>query len=162
MVNATFDRQFTVHETSGNQTSDLKSAGLKATAPRLKILELFQRRAEEGNERRHISAEDVYKELVSQGVDIGLATVYRVLSQFERAGLITRHHFEADRATYELDDGGQHDHLVCLSCGKVIEFVDPEIEKAQAAVARRYGFELSDHTMVLYGLCPECRSKHRR
>ena len=104
-----------MNDTSGNQTSELKNAGLKATAARLRILELFQKRAEEKNgERRHISAEDLYKELVSTGVDIGLATVYRVLAQFEQAGLIVRHHFDTDRATYELEDGGHHDHLVCL------------------------------------------------
>ena len=111
-----------MNDTSGNQTSELKNAGLKATAARLRILELFQKRAEEKNgERRHISAEDLYKELVSTGVDIGLATVYRVLAQFEQAGLIVRHHFDTDRATYELEDGGHHDHLVCLQCGKVVE-----------------------------------------
>ena len=111
-----------MNDTSGNQTSELKNAGLKATAARLRILELFQKRAEEKNgERRHISAEDLYKELVSTGVDIGLATVYRVLVQFEQAGLIVRHHFDTDRATYELEDGGHHDHLVCLQCGKVVE-----------------------------------------
>ena len=110
-----------MNDTSGNQTSELKNAGLKATAARLRILELFQKRAEEKNgERRHISAEDLYKELVSTGVDIGLATVYRVLAQFEQAGLIVRHHFDTDRATYELEDGGHHDHLVCLQCGKVV------------------------------------------
>ena len=135
-----------MNDTSGNQTSELKNAGLKATAARLRILELFQKRAEEKNgERRHIFAEDLYKELVSTGVDIGLATV--------------RHHFDTDRATYELEDGGHHDHLVCLQCGKVVEFVAPSIEKEQAAVAKRYGYELSDHTMVLYGLCADCRKK---
>ena len=119
-----------MNDTSGNQTSELKNAGLKATAARLRILELFQKRAEEKNgERRHIFAEDLYKELVSTGVDIGLATVYRVLAQFEQAGLIVRHHFDTDRATYELEDGGHHDHLVCLQCGKVVEFVAPSIEK---------------------------------
>ena len=124
-----------MNDTSGNQTSELKNAGLKATAARLRILELFQKRAEEKNgERRHISAEDLYKELVSTGVDIGLATVYRVLAQFEQAGLIVRHHFDTDRATYELEDGGHHDHLVCLQCGKVVEFVAPSIEKEQAAM----------------------------
>ena len=156
-----------MNDTSGNQTSELKNAGLKATAARLRILELFQKRAEEkkkraeekNGERRHISAEDLYKELVSTGVDIGLATVYRVLAQFEQAGLIVRHHFDTDRATYELEDGGHHDHLVCLQCGKVVEFVAHSIEKEQAAVAKRYGYELSDHTMVLYGLCADCRKK---
>lgn len=150
-----------MNDTSGNQTSELKNAGLKATAARLKILELFQKRAEEKvGERRHISAEEVYRDLVNAGVDIGLATVYRVLSQFEQAGLIVRHHFDTDRATYELEDGGHHDHLVCLECGKVVEFVAPSIEKEQALVAKRYGYELCEHTMVLYGLCDECRQKH--
>lgn len=147
-----------MNDTSGNHTAELKNAGLKATAPRLKILELFQKRADENNgERRHISAEEIFKELVSEGVDIGLATVYRVLAQFERAGLIVRHHFDTDRATYELGEGDHHDHLVCLKCGKVVEFVDPDIERAQATVASRYGYELCEHTMVLYGLCEHCQ-----
>ncbi len=143
---------------SESKTMELKSAGLKATTPRLKILELFQKRAQAG-QGRHLSAEDVYKALVEEGVDIGLATVYRVLSQFEHAGLVVRHHFEPERATYELEDNGHHDHIVCLSCNELIEFVDPEIEAAQRLIAKRYGYELCDHSMVLYGLCPECRKK---
>lgn len=146
-------------DVSDNHTAELKSAGLKATAPRLRILELFQKRAEEGGDRRHLSAEDVYKELVAQGVEIGLATVYRVLAQFEQAGIIVRHHFDADRATYELEEGHHHDHLVCLRCGKVVEFVDPDIERAQLAVAERYGYELYDHSLVLYGICHDCGEK---
>ena len=138
-----------MNDTSGNQTSELKNAGLKATAARLRILELFQKRAEEKNgERRHISAEDLYKELVSTGVDIGLATVYRVLAQFEQAGLIVRHHFDTDRATYELEDGGHHDHLVCLQCGKVVEFVAPSIEKEQAAVGGGGGTSPEDKERI--------------
>lgn len=149
-----------MNDTSGNQTEELKSVGLKATAPRLKILELFQKRAEEsGGERRHLSAEGIYKALVAQGVDIGLATVYRVLAQFERAGIIVRHHFESDRATYELEEGHHHDHLVCLECGDVVEFVDPEIEKAQLGVAKRLGYDLCDHSLVLYGVCHNCKAK---
>lgn len=140
-----------------NQTAELKSVGLKATTPRLRILELFQRRSEGGGcERRHLSAEDVYKELVNQGVEIGFATVYRVLTQFEQANILVRHHFDSDRAMYELEEGQHHDHLVCLGCGKVVEFVDPEIERAQLAVAERYGYQLCDHSLVLYGICHDC------
>lgn len=138
------------------KTAELKSVGLKATTPRLRILELFQKCAEEGGDRRHLSAEDVYKELVNQGVEIGLATVYRVLTQFEQANILVRHHFDADRAMYELEEGQHHDHLVCLGCGKVVEFVDPEIERAQLAVAERYGYQLCDHSLVLYGICKDC------
>ena len=149
-----------MNDTSGNQTSELKTAGLKATAARLRILELFQKRAEEKNGvRRRISAEGLYKELVSSGVGVGLGAVCRVVARLELEGLMVRHHFDTDRATYELEDGGHHDHLVCLQCGKVVEFVAPSIEKEQAAVAKRYGYELSDHTMVLYGLCAACRKK---
>lgn len=141
---------------NATEKQDLNRLGLKATAPRLRIYELFQKRADEGEERRHLSAEDVYKELLAQGIDIGLATVYRVLAQFEQANLIVRHHFDADRAMYELQEGTHHDHLVCLGCGKVVEFVDPDIERAQLAVAKRYGYELCDHKLVLYGVCQDC------
>lgn len=146
---------------SENKTMELKNAGLKATTPRLKILELFQKRAHSAHER-HLSAEDVYKALVDEDVDIGLATVYRVLSQFERAGIIVRHHFEPERATYELEDNGHHDHVVCLECNELIEFVDPEIEEAQRLIAKRYGYELCDHSLVLYGICPECQKKNKK
>jgi len=142
--------------TSGS--ADLKVSGLKATAPRLKILEIFQKRSTEPEAARHMSAEDVYRSLVSEHVDVGLATVYRVLTQFEQAGLLVRRHFEAGRAVFELNEGAHHDHLVCLTCGRVEEFVDPQIEARQKAVAGELGFELQDHALALYGVCrkPNC------
>src|SRR3989338_1308946 len=123
-------------------SNDLKTAGLKATLPRLKILNLF----EHGNVR-HLSAEDVYKILLNEGLDIGLATVYRVLTQFEQAGLLTRHHFESGKAVFELNQGGHHDHLVCLQCGRVEEFYDAEIERRQLETARERGFALHEHSL---------------
>ena len=147
-------------ESSATKQAELKSLGLKATTPRVRILELFQKMSEDGGERRHLSAEDVYQELMKQGVEIGLATVYRVLTQFEQANILVRHHFDGDRALYELEEGTHHDHLVCLGCGKVVEFVDPEIERAQAAVASRYGYQLVDHSLVLYGICEKCGHDH--
>ncbi|MDO4938262.1 MAG: ferric iron uptake transcriptional regulator [Sutterellaceae bacterium] len=137
---------------------ELKSVGLKATAPRMRILEIFQKAQESGTER-HLSAEDVYKLLVAENLDVGLATVYRVLTQFETAGLIVRHYFGNDRATYEMDDGGHHDHIVCTRCGRVEEFVDKEIERRQKQVAQRLGFELEDHALSLYGICADCQKK---
>ena len=136
--------------------SDLKSIGLKATLPRLKILELFQR-----GTQRHMTAEDVYRQLVLQNVDIGLATVYRVLMQFEQAGILTRSHFESERAVYELNEGEHHDHLVCLDCGRVEEFHDPEIEALQVKVAKRQGFEIADHALSLYAHCRKKNCAHR-
>src|ERR1700756_2313851 len=124
--------------------TDLKNIGLKATLPRLKILEIFQRSAV-----RHLTAEDVYRNLLDEGLDIGLATVYRVLTQFEQAGLLVRHHFESGKAVYELNQGGHHDHLVCLQCGRVEEFYDSEIEKRQNKVAKERGFEIHDHQLYL-------------
>lgn len=145
------------------QTANLKTMGLKVTVPRLKILDLFQKLAEapEG-EKRHLSAEEVYKRLINENSDIGLATVYRVLTQFETAGILVRHHFEEGRATYELQEGRHHDHLVCVRCGQVEEFLDPEIEKAQRQVAARFGYEMTDHSLVLYGICADCRKKARQ
>ena len=139
-------------------TNDLKVSGLKATAPRLKILEIFQRRSHEPELARHMSAEDVYRALVAEHVDVGLATVYRVLTQFEQAGLLVRRHFEAGRAVFELNEGTHHDHLVCLTCGRVEEFVDAEIEQRQKIVALERGFELQEHSLALYGVCkkPNC------
>ena len=134
----------------------LKDSGLKATLPRRKILELF-----EASKVRHLSAEDVYKALIAEGIDIGLATVYRVLTQFEQAGLLVRHHFEGGKAVYELNEGKHHDHLVCLQCGKVEEFYDPEIEKRQAKIARDRGFSLQDHALALYGNCTKANCPHR-
>lgn len=132
--------------------------GLKVTVPRLKILDLFQRLAQnEQVEKRHLSAEEVYKLLLNDDCDIGLATVYRVLTQFESAGILVRHHFDEGRAAYELQEGHHHDHIVCVRCGKLEEFVDPAIEQAQRVVAGRLGYELTDHSLVLYGVCGECR-----
>jgi Fur family ferric uptake transcriptional regulator len=133
---------------------DLRNAGLKVTLPRLKILEIL-----EGGSARHQSAEDIYKALLSSNEDIGLATVYRVLTQFEAAGLVTRHHFENGMAVFELNRGDHHDHIVCIECGAVAEFVDSAIEERQKAVARERGFELHDHSMILYGRCSNCRSR---
>lgn len=141
-------------------SADLKNMGLKATLPRMKILEIFQRSTAQGGVR-HMSAEDVYKALMAENIDIGLATVYRVLTQFEAAGLLARHHFEGGRAMFELEEGSHHDHLVCLTCGKVEEFVDPEIEARQQAIAKEHGFELQEHALALYGVCikPNCPNK---
>ena len=138
-------------------TSNLKSIGLKATLPRLKILEIFQRGRE-----RHMTAEDVYRELLADRQDIGLATVYRVLTQFEQAGLLTRSNFEAGKAIFELNEGSHHDHLVCLQCGRVEEFFDAEIEARQQAIARERGFSLRDHALALYGNCTRTDCEHRR
>jgi Fur family ferric uptake transcriptional regulator len=132
---------------------ELKTMGLKATAPRLKILELFQDRR-----RRHMSAEDVYRELLAEHHDVGLATVYRVLTQFEQAGILKRSHFEAGKTVYELEEGEHHDHLVCLQCGRVEEFYDAEIERRQQRIAEERGFRLQDHALALYAHCvkPDC------
>jgi len=135
---------------------DLKSAGLKATVPRLKIINLF-----ETSKVRHLTAEDVYKMLLGEGLDIGLATVYRVLTQFEQAGLLVRHHFEGGKAVYELNEGGHHDHLVCLQCGRVEEFYDPDIEKRQNKVARDRGFSIHDHQLHIYADCIKANCPHR-
>jgi len=127
------------------QRQELRKAGLKITLPRLKILEIL-----EGAKLRHLSAEDIYKELLQAGEDIGLATVYRVLTQFESAGLVTRHNFEGGHSVFELDDGEHHDHMVCVETGDVIEFVSEEIERLQQHIAEEYGYELIDHSLVLY------------
>ena len=129
-------------------TQSLKESGLKATLPRRKILELF-----EASKVRHLSAEDVYKALMQEGIDIGLATVYRVLTQFEHAGLLSRQNFEHGKAVFELNQGGHHDHLVCLQCGRVEEFYDPDIERRQTEVARQRGFALRGHSLALYADC---------
>ena len=135
---------------------ELKHSGLKATLPRIKILEVFQR-----TERRHMTAEDVYKALLADGSDIGLATVYRVLMQFEQAGLLTRSNFESGKAVFELNEGQHHDHLVCLTCGRVEEFFDPEIEQRQRAIAAQRGFELQEHSLALYAACTKKHCPHR-
>lgn len=139
-----------------SQTIDIKSSGLKATLPRIKILEIFQRAAQ-----RHMTAEDVYKALLIDGADIGLATVYRVLTQFEQAGLLSRNHFETGKAVFELNEGHHHDHLVCLTCGRVEEFFDAAIEERQHAIARERGFELQEHSLALYAACvkADCPSR---
>ena len=136
---------------------ELKSTGLKATLPRLKILEVFH-----NGKQRHMTAEDVFRVLLEERSDIGLATVYRVLMQFEQAGLLTRSNFESGKAVFELNQGQHHDHLVCLSCGRVEEFYDPAIEARQRAVAQERGFELADHSLSLYAECLKKDCPHRR
>ena len=135
---------------------ELKSTGLKATLPRLKILEIFQ-----GGDQRHMTAEDVFRHLLAEHADIGLATVYRVLTQFEQAGILSRNHFESGKAVYELNEGQHHDHMVCLDCGKVEEFYDPEIEQRQQAVALAKGFVIADHALSLYAHCTNKPCPHR-
>ena len=136
---------------------NLKEAGLKATLPRLKILDLF-----EHSEVRHLSAEDIYKLLLAEHTDVGLATIYRVLTQFEAAGLLKRHHFEGNKSVFELNEGGHHDHLVCLQCGRVEEFYDSEIERRQEKVAHERGFSIHEHSLYLYADCtkPACPYKN--
>ena len=136
---------------------DLKNAGLKATLPRLKIINLFEQ-----SPVRHLTAEDVYRKLLAEGLDVGLATVYRVLTQFEQAGLLVRHHFESGKAVFELNQGGHHDHLVCLQCGRVEEFFDAEIEKRQTKIARERGFEISEHALYLYAECTRPKCPYRK
>lgn len=136
--------------------SELKSIGLKATGPRLKILEIFQ-----NSNLRHMSAEDVYRQLLTEHIDIGLATVYRVLTQFEQAGLLARNHFDNGKAVFELNEGSHHDHLVCVVCGKVEEFYDPEIERRQQAIAKERGFTLQEHALSLYGTCTKANCSGR-
>jgi len=137
-------------------TQELKRAGLKATLPRLRILEILER-----SDRHHMTAEDVYKALLDSGEDVGLATIYRVLTQFETAGLVTRHHFESGQAVFEINQGRHHDHIVCVQCGRVEEFVDEVIEQHQCDIAARCGFELAEHSLVLYGNCrkPNCPNR---
>lgn len=135
---------------------ELKSTGLKATIPRMKVLEVFQR-----TQQRHMTAEDVYRVLLDERSDVGLATVYRVLTQFEQAGILCRSHFESGKAVYELDEGQHHDHLVCLDCGKVEEFYDAEIEKRQHAVAKSKGFTIADHALSLYATCNKAQCANR-
>ena len=135
---------------------ELKNAGLKATVPRLKIISIF-----EASKVRHLTAEDVYRKLLDEGPDIGLATVYRVLTQFEQAGLLVRHHFDSGKAVFELNEGHHHDHLVCLQCGRVEEFYDAEIEQRQSTVANERGFELHGHSLALYADCIKTDCPHR-
>ncbi len=135
---------------------ELKSTGLKATLPRLKILEIFQKGAQ-----RHMTAEDVFRVLLQEHSDIGLATVYRVLTQFEQAGILCRSNFESGKAVYELNEGKHHDHFICTGCGKVEEFFDADIEKRQQSVAKAKGWVIQDHSMALYGLCAQCAAQQR-
>lgn len=135
-----------------NNTLELKASGLKATLPRLKILKIFQ-----NSEVRHLSAEDVYKILLMNNFDVGLATVYRVLTQFEQVGLLQRNHFETGKAMFERNEGKHHDHLICLVCGKVEEFFDSNIEKRQIKIAHTRGFKITDHVLALYGHCIDCQ-----
>lgn len=137
--------------------SDLKTIGLKATLPRLRILELFEKSAV-----RHLSAEEVYRILQKEGTETGLATVYRVLTQFEQAGLLVRHHFESGKAVFELNQGGHHDHLVCIQCGIVEEFYDAEIERRQIAIAEERGFRIHDHSLHIYADCSRTDCPNRR
>ena len=140
-----------------NSSHDLKSAGLKATLPRIKISNLF-----ESSKVRHLTAEDVDKQLLTEGLDIGLATVYRVLTQFEQAGLLVRHHFESGKSVFELNEGTHHDHLVCLQCGRVEEFYDAEIEKRQNRIAQERGFQISEHALYLYADCTKPRCPYKK
>lgn len=139
-----------------SNADELKSSGLKATLPRIKILEVFQNTA-----HRHMTAEDVFKALMTEGADIGLATVYRVLMQFEQAGILSRNHFESGKAVFELNEGKHHDHLVCMDCGRVEEFYDPEIEKRQKNIASTRGFELQEHALSLYASCTKKNCQYK-
>jgi Fur family ferric uptake transcriptional regulator len=140
----------------GNNPTDLKASGLKATLPRLKILDIFQT-----SDVRHLTAEDVYKILLADNMDVGLATVYRVLTQFEQAGLLNRNHFETGKAIFELNAGSHHDHLVCLDCGRVEEFYDEAIEDRQNAIAKERGFSIAEHALAIYGNCTKTACPHR-
>lgn len=136
------------------ETQDIRNAGLKVTLPRIKILEMLEKRSDAD---RHLTAEEVYKFLLSQGEEIGLATVYRVLTQFEAAGLVKRHHFEGGNSVFELNRGDHHDHLVCVKCGQVQEFADEVIESRQQEIARTMNFHLTEHSLCLYGVCSRCQ-----
>lgn len=135
------------------ETQELRNAGLKVTLPRLKILEILEKQQDD----RHLSAEKVYKILLNEGEEIGLATVYRVLTQFETAGLVTRHHFEGGNSIFEINKGSHHDHVVCVKCGRVDEFTDESIEKRQEEIAAKLGYSLTDHCLYLYGFCANCK-----
>ncbi len=136
------------------ESQDIKNAGLKVTLPRVKILEMLEKKRDSD---RHLTAEEVYKILLKEGEDIGLATVYRVLTQFEAAGLVKRHHFEGGNSVFELNRGGHHDHILCVRCGRVGEFKDELIENRQKEIAKQLDYTLTDHCLYLYGFCPDCR-----
>lgn len=133
-------------------SKDLRAAGLKATLPRKKILEVLESKA-----GQHLTAEDVYRHLMEIGEDVGLATVYRVLTQFEGAGLVERHHFEGGQSVFELDQGEHHDHILCVKCGRVEEFVDDVIEERQRDIADKAGYTMTDHCLYIYGICADCQ-----
>lgn len=135
------------------ENQDLRKAGLKVTLPRMKILEILEQ-----SDQQHLSAEDIYRVLLDSDEEIGLATIYRVLTQFEGAGLVIRHHFEGGQAVFELDRGKHHDHLICIKCGKIVEFMDDSIEDQQKLIAEQNGFKITDHSLIIYGECnnPEC------
>jgi Fur family ferric uptake transcriptional regulator len=139
------------------ESHDLKKAGLKVTLPRIRILEILERA-----DSHHLSADEVYKCLLDNGEDVGLATVYRVLNQFESAGLVTKHHFAGGHSVYELDRGDHHDHMRCMKCGQVNEFYDEAIEQRQRAIAKKAGWQLIDHSLYLYGLCPQCQEQEAK
>ena len=139
------------------ESQDLRKAGLKVTLPRMKILEIL-----ESSGQRHMSAEDMYKALLDSGEEIGLATVYRVLTQFEDAGLVTRHHFEGGHSMFELNEGDHHDHILCVKCGRVDEFVDETIERRQEQIAKETGYEMTDHSLYIYGICPKCQKAMKK
>jgi len=133
------------------ESKDIRAAGLKVTLPRLKILDML-----EGSANRHLSAEEMYKALLEEGEEIGLATVYRVLTQFEAAGLVKRHHFEGGSSVFELNQGEHHDHILCVKCGQVDEFYDEVIEQRQADIAKEKGYKMTDHSLYIYGVCSAC------
>ncbi len=139
------------------ESRNLKKAGLKATLPRMRVLQLL-----ENSEKHHLSAEDIYKALLDTGDDVGLATVYRVLTQFEAAGLVSRHYFEGGLSVFELNQGQHHDHLLCVRCGKVFEFTDDIIEKKQQDIAQKMGFEITDHCLYIYGMCQKANCEHNQ
>lgn len=134
------------------KNQDLKKVGLKITSPRLKIINILEQ-----SENHHLSAEDIHQALIKTGEDIGLATVYRVLTQFEAASLVTKHHFEGGHSVFELNQGEHHDHLVCVKCGKVAEFFDELIEQQQKFIAHQSGFNMTDHSLTIYGICQDCQ-----
>ena len=136
------------------ESQDLKDAGLKVTLPRMKILDIL-----ESSKERHFSAEDLYKLLLESDEEIGLATVYRVLTQFETAGLVHRHHFDTGHSVFELNQGGHHDHIVCVRCGRVDEFIDETIEKLQHEISEKAGYKMTDHCLYIYGICTDCQKK---
>lgn len=141
-------------------TDEIKQAGLKVTAPRMRIYEMLENAAAEGH-TEHLGAEEIYSRLREANNDVGIATVYRVLTQFEQAGLVIKHNFEGTQAVFELNQGDHHDHICCVKCGKIVEFVDEEIEQRQLQVAEKLGFKLIEHSLVLYGICSDCQAAEK-